>query len=158
MTIARKGGNVPLRLHPTKGVNPHLTYCRRCGVDAGEIILLGTNDRVLECSVCHLKLIGGGKCPEHPSAYTPFDRVIDEHERLPAIEPCDACKAEIMLHKSIVAEGGVYWKCPDGHEGVIKATAPLAKQVRDSAGIQAPDPVGIEFTIEQCPCDQHGTK
>jgi len=38
-----------------------------------------------------------------------------------------------------------------GCSGVIKGTAPLAKHVREKAGIQAPNPVGIEFDA----CEQH---
>jgi hypothetical protein len=77
---------------------------------------------------------------------------IGENDRLPASEPCDACKAEIAEHKRLVAEGGVYWRCLKcGSEGVIKDSE-FAQNIRKMSNHPAPEPVGIEFNgPPQCP-------
>jgi hypothetical protein len=83
----------------------------------------------------------------------PFDtREAKEGERLPDPEPCDKCKTEIELHRSIVQAGGVYFKCKGcAITGVLRAESELAKMVREHSGIAAPNPVGFEFER----CDQH---
>jgi hypothetical protein len=39
-------------LHTEKGVNPHLTFCRRCGDTGPEIMMLGNRDSVTTCPAC----------------------------------------------------------------------------------------------------------
>lgn len=142
------GGSI--LLHRTKGVNPYLTYCPRCGGDGPDLILVGTREFVAQCTGCELTVFGGGKCPKC-NRTTTFVRKLEERERLPG-SLCAACLAEVMLHKEIVAAGGVYWKCVDCRaEGVIKAEAPFAAQVRAAHGIEAPAPCGMEFTKADCP-------
>ena len=148
-----------ITLHKTKGVNPYLTFCPRCGGEASELILVGSRDSIFEC--CGITLIGGGPCPKCKSSLNAkFVRKLEDHERLPAREPCDKCKAELENFKKEVEAGGVFFFCEDCHcEGVIKASAPMAAEVRKTMNIEPPKPCGIKFDKNTCPnpsCRQKG--
>lgn len=142
-------------LHKTLGVNPRLTYCPRCGGEGRGQLLLGNRDYKTKCEHCGTMNFGTrrsekcGNC-KHPlrdSEQTP----LTEYEKLPG-GLCAACEEEVALHKSVVAEGGVYWKCSNcPATGVLKATAELAKSVRAQAKIEPPAPVGFEFDKDTCP-------
>lgn len=143
-------------LHPTKGVNPYLTYCPRCGGDGRDLILVGRKDSVNECRACKLTVFGGGPCPKCGMS-TEFVRKMEDREKLPG-GLCEACEKEEAEHEAAVAEGGVYFKCADcGVRGVIKASAPFAAKVREAHGIAAPKPCGVEFTKKDG-CPQCGDK
>lgn len=143
-----------IRLHPTKGVNPRLTFCRRCGGEANELILVGAQDMKYTCDDCGTLHYGRpdlgrcGKCKG--TRFTQAGR-LTEYEKLPASDYCDDCKKEIAEHKAIVEAGGIYWQCPKGHGGAIRHTSPLAARVREKAGIAAPKPVGIKLEEDNCP-------
>ena len=143
-----------IRLHPEKGVNPRLSYCPRCGGDSNELFLIGANEWIYECSACSQKIIGYprlGMCPECKNRGVTRYRKLDEHEKLPG-SLCSACVKEVAEHKAIVAEGGVYWRCLKCEKsGVIRGESELAIAVRKAHGIEAPDPCGIEFSLEE-PC------
>lgn len=79
---------------------------------------------------------------------------VGEREKLSATQPRNKCREEEEEHKAIVAAGGVYWKCPGGHEGVVKSDADFAKAVREACSIEAPAPCGVELLAEQCPACQ----
>jgi len=142
-----------LRLHPEKGLNPHLTVCSRCGGEGREIILLGNQNKVFKCTSCGQVHIGRpkkGLCRKCGNGVE-FERDIDDYERLPG-DLCDNCKEEIKTFKKIVAEGGIYWKCEECHrEGVIKVDAPLAKAVRKQLNVSPPDACGVALTKKECP-------
>lgn len=142
-----------LVLHPKLGVNPHLTYCPRCGGDAREIILIGARDYINKCCECGLHLIGGGPCPDHPGRRTERVKMIGEHDKLPG-SPCERCEKEVAEHAAIVAAGGVYFRCACGARGVIKATARIAGLAREKLGIAAPAACGIE--LDECPTCKKG--
>lgn len=141
-----------MQLHSTKGVNPRLTFCTRCGGDGAEIILLGARETVRTCRNCGTHNFGSrasdkcGKCGE--KLFDADSRKIGDSEKLPG-GICDTCKAELESFRSEVAAGGVFWRCACGAEGVVKAGTELAKQVRETSGIAAPNPVGVSF--EECP-------
>lgn len=148
-----------------------MTFCPRCGKDENEIVLVGARQNILKCRECGTTIFGHRqsdacpKCGNKRRAYGMSDefdfvRKIEAHERLPG-GICDECEKEILSHKEIVRQGGIYWKCKDcQREGVIKASAPLAGVVREKTGIAPPNPVGIEFTKEQgCPaCGGNGNE
>ena len=139
-----------MRLSKEKGVNPKLTFCRRCGGDTEELMLIGANEGKFTCSQCGMVSFGSqpmGYCPNCKQNHLMTRTgTIGEYEKLPASEPCDKCKKEITKHESIVAKGGVYWKCTKcGSEGVIKGTTELAKEVRKRHKIKKPAPCGIDF-------------
>jgi len=145
-----------IRLHPTKGVNPRLTYCRRCGGDANELVLIGTAEGVYKCSLCGMTHFGyprRGQCQSKGCTGGVYkERVLEDHERLPASDFCNDCKKEMKEHEEVVKAGGIYWRCKDcNSEGVIRASAELAIAVRKQTQIQPPDPVGFEMDKEMCP-------
>lgn len=145
-----------LILHKTKGVNPHMTFCPRCHAEANELLLLGHVDHVHVCKGCglaHLENTAPRMCRNSRCQNGNFEsRKLGDNERLPASEPCDACKTELAEHKAVVDAGGVYWRCTDckGH-GVIKGTNEFAISVRKAHKLEAPAPCGVEFSKEDCP-------
>lgn len=146
-----------ITLHPTQGVNPHLTYCRRCGADTNELLLIGNRTAIRRCTGCGVTLLGhraNDKCNQCGS-YGPHTQTgtIAEGEKLPGNEFCDKCKAEVAEHRAIVEAGGIFFKCTQcGKEGVIKHRAPICAEVRKRLNVPAPKPCGIEFHK----CSQHG--
>jgi len=156
-------GNIPL--HPKRGLDPHLTFCPRCGGDANDLTI-GHLRRV--------ELIDNWGRSYDPKQYAYANRGegtrrviqelekanrrfrdwqdVPEGERVPSNGPCDKCEAELVEHKALVAAGGIYWNCNScSQSGVIKAQSELAKAVRRHAGIEAPAPVGVQFET----CDEH---
>lgn len=142
-----------LLLHPEKGVNPRLTTCARCGGEGRGLILLGKFDYKDVCNSCKTIHYGGANrdprtnrraCNNCGSEV--FTRQsIDEHEKIPH-GLCHFCEKEVALHKKLVEEGGVYWRCRDCKaSGVIK-DSPFTKLVRENLNIEAPQPCGIEFS------------
>jgi hypothetical protein len=143
--------NIPL--HPEKGVNPHMTYCPMCNGDGPDLLLVGRDDGVYECSSCHVMQFGRGRdhkcgsCGERLGARV---RSLKDGERLPG-SLCAKCEAEAKAHAEIVAAGGVYWRCTNCRKGgVIKPNA-YTKQVRDERNVQPPAPLGVEFVNGSCP-------
>lgn len=151
----------PLILHPTLGVNPHVTKCRRCGADTG-LALLGIKNWRAKCRHCGVTVFGLGQrvalgsatgepCPrcKEKAGYIDGEQML-EGEPVPDSEQCKECEAELASWREVVAAGGVYWKCGAGHQGVIRPGA-LAAEVRERSGVPAPDPCGVAFTKEECP-------
>jgi len=80
-----------------------------------------------------------------------MDRRLDDYEKIP-MGLCDKCEANDVAMKKVVEEGGIYWKCSDcGSGGAIRCGSGLAQAVREQSGIKAPDPVGAEFSKNDCP-------
>lgn len=143
-----------IRLDKTEGLAPRLRMCPSCGDDNGEIALLGDRKYV-------------GICPKHGKVFgvlPPFCcpaggcwneltdvRVIGESERIPGSE-CKTCRGEREHRDAMVAAGGVYFRCSGcGRSGAIKP-CDFAQAVRDKAGIQKPNAVGVLFEK----CVEHG--
>jgi len=142
-------------LHKTKGLNPRMTFCPRCGGEANELILVGANDKVHKCEDCGMLHIGAPKhmkCQKCGKYNLSFHTILGDSDKLPASQPCDACQKEIELHRSIIAEGGIYWKCAfnKNHNGVIKPNK-FTIAVRSQLKVNPPSPCGIEFTQKECP-------
>ena len=141
-----------LELHPQKGLNPHMTYCPRCGEDAEEIILLGANDNLYRCG-CGKSYVGKSSivCKSCRTRMK-FERQIRESEKLPASDICNKCKDADKAVRKEVERGGIYWHCVDcGAAGAIKAEHPMSASVRKHMKISAPKPCGVEFTKKECP-------
>ncbi len=140
-----------IRLHPTKGVNPHLGVCPRCGGDNGEIALVGANDGIYVCHRCKQRHVGRPKeCAQ--CGHWDFTKTgeLGENERIPT-GLCKSCETEVAEHKKVVASGGVYFKCSDcGVSGAIRPNA-FTEAVRKQAGVATPAPVGVEFSKADCP-------
>lgn len=138
-----------IRLHPKLGLNPHMTYCPRCGGEGRDLILLGARDYIDKCCDCGIMLIGGGPCPKHPGRRTERVRSIEEHEKLPG-SACEACEKDLAAQEAEVAAGGVYFRCDCGAKGgVILAQHALAADARAQLKIAAPAPCGV--SIPECP-------
>lgn len=148
--------NSRIPIHPKRGLDPHLTYCLRCGGETNEL------------TIGHLKLAtlrdgrkffyNYGKKKQALADIGVFEsdvidtRDVEEYEKVPASQPCDACQKEIALHKEEVRKGGVYFRCKEcGKSGVIRAEAEFSKMVREEGHIAPPDPIGVEFDK----CSQH---
>ena len=140
-----------IQLHPTKGLNPHLIACTRCGKDTGEIALLGVNNGVYTCKACEMEHWGFAGRPRHCQRChsTDFSRKeMYDYDKMPGI--CKECLDKQKATDTEVEAGGVYFKCMKcGSKGAIKAGVELAAKVREKTGITAPKPVGVE--LESCP-------
>lgn len=143
-----------ITLHPTLGVNPHMTVYTKCGKDIG-IAMIGTRTAILQCNQCGRKTIGHRQhepCPECKSTFN-FTKLgeVGEHDKLPG-GLCDDCAKEAKEFAEIVSKGGVYFRCANCNAtGVIKGHTKLAKAVRKAHKLPAPAPCGIEFEN----CAQH---
>ena len=153
-----------IMLHKEKGINPYMSYCQRCGGEAEELLLIGANDKVYQCTKCSKKYIGktfSRTCQDKScNGYLKYIGHLEDGIRLPASEPCNACQQELKEHKEEVAKGGVYWQCNKcGSSGVIKATSGFSAEIRKVHNIFAPEPCGIDFTDEAekyCPVCSKG--
>lgn len=144
-----------IQLHPEKGVNPRVTVCMRCNEDVG-VALLGRHDSVYQCNHCDIMNIGGkpkgDRCDSCKNHGFTFVRKLEDWERLP-VDICTKCQEAQEAIDLAVREGGIYWQCKDCESnGALKASSKLASVVRKKMGIEAPNPVGVEFSKEeQCP-------
>jgi hypothetical protein len=142
--------NGSIRLHSKHGVNPKLTYCPRCVGEGRDLILVGADDDKFTCRACSSVSFGSRKCLKC-SSYDGVREKIGEHERLPG-GLCSACETETEEHAREVAAGGVYFRCSDcGAQGVIRASAAFAGEVRAAHSLPAHAPCGVEFTKTDCP-------
>ena len=147
--------NIPL--HPTRALDPHLTYCPKCGGDGKGLTvghLFAFVDRQDRIVCCYNR---GDREKTKRSNHGHLDgydtREVREGERVPDNQICDTCEKEAAEHRAIVEAGGVYFKCDQCHQtGVIKDSE-FAKDVRKRAGVEAPNPIGVKFES----CDQHAT-
>lgn len=140
-----------VRLHPEKGLNPRVTICIACGADVG-VILLGSNELVYTCDKCGRNHLGGKpkRCPCGELHLFTKKRKVGDYEKIP-LGLCKSCEEELEKHKSMVKEGGVYWRCTKcRNAGVILNNHELAKIVRDKLKIEPPAPCGVEFDGD-CP-------
>lgn len=171
------GRDGSITLHPKLGLNVHMTVCPRCCQNGDELVLLGIHNRVYECAAsdCKARTLGKKekKCPGCGyETERVFVREIGEHERVSG-SVCGACQKELKEHQDVVEAGGIVFKCADCKaEGVIKASAPLAKMVRETHQKQGgkglvkgwfTEPIhtkgndhvyvgcGVEFTKADCP-------
>jgi hypothetical protein len=142
-----------LLLHPKKGLNPRLTTCARCGGEGRDLLLLGKADYKDICDECSAVHYGGANKDSSSGRRACFHcgsssftrKPLEELEKVPH-GLCQACEQEVALHKKLVEEGGIYWKCKDcGASGVIK-DSPLSKHVREQLNIKAPEACGLEFS------------
>jgi len=139
-------------LHPERGLDPHLMYCQRCGEDTGSITVGDVIRRKMQDGRILLANRGEGVSSAIQAGYTKQDYYnaeiipIKEGERLPDTSVCAECDAELTMQKGIIEAGGIAFRCTMCHqEGVIRKSD-FADGVRKSAGIEAPIPVGVEFT------------
>lgn len=145
------------------GINPTILFCAWCGKETGELGLVGRTSK-LKCRTCgaivYGKRTGKVYCPACGSegrGRDLFDCVEMDVEvpKNMSCGLCDECKKRKEASDAEVKKGGIYWKCPVcGSKGALKAGSELAKMVRKKMKIKKPNPVGIEFTAEECPVCQ----
>lgn len=111
-----------IRLHKELGVNPRLCFCPRCGGESPSLVLAGALNHVdtcLDCGTAHYGGMDRGRCQKCKSSRKER-REWAEHEKFPG-DLCDACVVEQTQFDTIVAEGGLYWRCSECRcTGVIK--------------------------------------
>jgi hypothetical protein len=152
-------GSIPV--HPERGLDPHLSFCPRCGGETNAIAIghikkaelpngqlvyaqKGKQSNIMK-QLREQNMIGWNERLDW--------RDLGENERIPDSEVCEKCKTEIEEWADLVKAGGAYMKCSAcGCNGVIKPGTELAEAVRKSTGIEPPDPVGVEFDN----CSAHG--
>lgn len=145
-------------LHPTKGVNPRLTFCPRCGGDGRELILIGANDKVITCPHCGMNAIGfktAQLCPSCKKRLTGGKvRTLEDHEKLPG-GLCLKCEEEVKKVEELIKDGAVHVKCKKcGMQGVLRKDHPLAIQARNHFNLHNGEPCGVE--VDSCPqCESH---
>jgi hypothetical protein len=149
--------NDDIPIHPERGLDPHLLVCQRCGESTG--VTVG------ELRKAQMKKPGDKKptwlyAPRSQTRKAEAEAEADgyrvgawiavqEAERVPDPFPCQSCAAELQMFEAIVAAGGVHFRCATCHfTGVLRGESPYAQAVRRSAGIEAPEPCGVEF--ENC--------
>lgn len=154
-------GTIPL--HPTRGIDPHMSICPRCGGD-GEELILGDLRKAEVNGTGQYVYANRGKTSEAGqdlekqgviiNRHDLHWEAVEEHERVPASRPCNKCEADIEMQEGLVKAGGVYFRCTVCHcEGVIKDNE-FTRDIRKNAGVEAPKPIGVEFDN----CENHGGK
>lgn len=150
-------------LDPIHGVNPHLTFCPRCGGEGPDLMLIGNRTRIDTCPHCKTVVYGGVDlvkgCPKckakrHQGESWQTGR-IQEGDKLPG-SLCASCEKEQKEHAEAVKAGGIYFRCTAcGKTGVVKNndnTRELCARVRHKLNVPDGEPCGIEFDK----CEQHG--
>jgi len=137
------------------GIEPHLTFCTRCGGETQELTIgvvfeatLHDGRKLYYNRGQQRQALRSAKLDRSDVAST---RHVEENEKLPASQPCKSCMDELKEHAEIVKAGGIYWKCGDcGQSGVIKKTK-FADMIRKAHKIEAPKSCGVEFVK----CKEH---
>lgn len=140
-------------LHPTKGVNPRLTFCPRCGGEGRELILVGANDKVITCPHCGMNAIGFKStqlCPKCKKRLMGGKvRTLEDHEKLPG-NLCEKCEEEVKKIEELIKDGAVHVKCKGcGMQGVLRKDHPMSIQARDHFNLHNGEPCGVE--VDACP-------
>lgn len=148
-------------LHPTRGLDPHICICPRCGEDNGELTIGVTYTGTDEHGRRHYFSRGKRRVEERQHNVTITDvSEVEENEKIPT-SLCEKCKNELKAEKVAVQGGGVYFRCDEcGLQGVVKnreSSAAFCKQVREANNVPfLPDsldnaPAGIAFET----CEHH---
>lgn len=146
-------------LHPTRALDPHMTYCPHCGGE-GSGITIG-HMRKARTKHGWVYAIRGQtlRLAQRLVAQGVINNQYDlkwmdtrEGEKIPDTQPCNKCKKEIEEHAAIVRAGGVYFRCSNCNAtGVINATSEFAKAVRETHHHTNGEPCGVEFSKKDCP-------
>lgn len=132
-----------------------MTFCRRCGGESSELMLVGIANFKSTCPACGCVHYGGAvrrggrrqECQKCGHAGSDFKREeLDEFERLPSSGPCDKCKELLRVAGENAPSGAILAKCKKCRsEFVIKGESELAKEVRKKLGVQPPALCGVEL-------------
>ena len=141
-------------LNKDGGLEPHTLLCR-CGKSAGltiGVIMVGEDSHGNK----HMINRGGGsrfnaqRRRDNLEEVHGWTHVPEDQREIVSNTLCKDCEDEQELHREIVSNGGIYFKCEKCPvTGVLKASSELAIAVRKQT--PAPAPIGIEFEE----CSQH---
>jgi len=147
-------------IHPERGLDPHLTFCPRCGgetngltigvirkaeIPNGQLVYAqrGSEQKMRK------RLLEQGMISDHERLDW---RELGENERVPDSSVCEQCKTELTDWADLVKQGGCYFKCNQcGCNGVINPGSEMAAAVRKATGKPPPQPCGVAFET----CDSH---
>ena len=150
------GTGIPL--HKTRGIDPHLFKCPKCGKHTNEIGIGATTvvHEIGDPSTV-IGIYNTGErvsfLKHNPKAANYPTRDAYDGEVFTSNTLCDDCTAE---YNSTVADvmkaGGIHWRCKEcGRIGLILGDSPIAIETRLRHKVVPPKPIGIEFDR----CDQH---
>ena len=141
--------NIPLNREG--GLEPHLCTCPSCNKDTQELTIGVLYKAEYEGQTIYADRDSRAKT-RRELGNPDIDWIhVKENERVPG-NLCADCEQHFKAVKEEVAAGGIHFKCKEcGWEGALKKDSGIAKDVRKHSGIQAPDPVGLEFES----CEQH---
>lgn len=138
-----------MKLHPKKGLNPHMLLCERCG-EAYGIAVIGNEDKIYQCESCEVFYLAARskKCPGCGKRSGRFVKELHDYE--PIVNGlCKNCEEELKHLTDLVREGGLFFKCENcGSEGVIKPSD-TTKELKRNCGYSESEPLGV--TIPECP-------
>jgi len=144
----------PFPMHPVRGLDPHDTFCPRCGKPDGH----KTFGVVMKTS-----LTDGHKV----YASKGYEQQVEENlakqgklaligtltwqevvpgAPIPAPHMCQDCVIVVRQMEQDIENGGVFFACKQcGMQGIIKADTHYAKEVRKQHDLPAPAPVKVVF-------------
>jgi hypothetical protein len=147
-----------IELNKDGSMDTYLEVCSHCKKSTG--ILLGTlYENTDTKGITHYASTPHKyqkECEQHGTFFNkPFTKVGPSTQIPTGL--CDECYEKLAdeqaLFSEIVSQGGVYFKCKECHQtGAIKPNE-FTASVRRSAGVEPPDPLGIEFSS----CEEHKT-
>jgi hypothetical protein len=146
-----------IRVHPTRGLDPHFCHCRNCG-DKTEELALGHLNWILVDGVRVTNAQVGQDTSDVKRKVREgmeIDRSRITHEEVAEGETvpgglCSICESEREDHQKEVSSGGVFWKCEScGGGGVIKAGSELAIETRKAHDLHNGEPCGV--ALPTCP-------
>ncbi len=141
-----------ISVNKTGSIEPHKTYCPICGEDADELtigVLFKAHLSNGQYAYSDKAQMSKANKSIRESNLTKDGNWIhvEEHEKVPASQPCKTCQQVITAGYKIVAEGGIFVHCTEcGMQAVAKADSKIAIQIRKTNNIQAPNHVGCKIT------------
>lgn len=150
-------------LHKERGLDPHLTFCPRCGGEGAAVTVGAMRKAQLETGQWAYANVGQteemGRKLEKAGAMGSRHSLLwvelGEREKVPDSDPCPKCQEDLKQQREEVEKGGVYFRCSIcGASGVIRAEVPYAEAVRIAYGKTNGEPCGVEFDE----CSQHTVK
>jgi hypothetical protein len=133
-------------LHPTRGVDPHLCVCPRCGADSG--LTLGRTYKAKSSKGwVYASSQARGRVARQIGEHLHWQE-LTEHEKVPTL--CKECE-EHMAEIAAVAHTGAAFRCTEcGIEGAIRKSE-FSDYIRSKTGVADLEPCGIEFIK----CEEH---
>ncbi len=134
-------------LHPERGLDPHLTFCTRCGGDTNELTI-GVVFKAETADGKKLYANRGQTYKLEKKLNIPLHlewTEVGEREKVPAAGYCDTCTKDLKAQQEMVKAGGIYFRCITcGLNGSLKKNE-YTDRIRAHLKIYAPDPCVLQF-------------